>query len=86
MSMFLENNNLSWANLCGICTDGAPAMIGSRSGFQALVKHRAPAVKGVHCLIHRQSLASKTLPEPLSNVLQQSINLSNYIKGSASNT
>ena len=53
MSTFFENNNLSWLNLCGVCTDGAPEMIGSRSGFQALVKHRAPAVKGVHCMIHR---------------------------------
>ena len=86
MSTFFENNNLSWVNLCGVCTDGAPAMIGSRSGFQALVKHRAPAVKGVHCMIHRQALASKTLPESLSNVLQQSISLVNYIKSSALNT
>ena len=86
MSTFFENNNLFWVNLCGICTDGAPAMIGSRSGFQALVKHRAPAAKGVHCIIHRQALASKTLPESLSYVLQQSINLVNYIKSSALNT
>ena len=83
MSTFFENNNLSWVNLWGICTDGAPAMIGSRSGFQALVKHRAPAVKGVHCMIHRQALASKTLPE---YVFQQSINLVNYIKSSTLNT
>ena len=48
VSTFFENNNLSWVNLCGMCTDGAPAVIGSRSGFQALVKHRAPSVKGVH--------------------------------------
>ena len=83
---FFKNNNLSWVNLCGICIDGAPEMIGSRSGFQALVKHRAPAVKGVHCMIHRQALASKTSPESLSYVLQQSINLVNYIKSSALNT
>ena len=86
MSTFFENNNLSWVNLGGVCTDGAPAMIRSRSGFQALVKHRAPAVKGVHCMIHRQPLASKTLPESLSYVLQQSINLVNYIKSRALST
>ena len=61
-------------------------MIGSRSGFQALVKHRAPAVKRVHCMIHRQALASKTLPEPLSNALQHSISLVNYVKGNALNS
>ena len=85
VSTFFENNNLSRVNLCGVCTDSAPTMIRSRSGFQALVKHRAPSVKGVHCMIHRQALASKTLPEPLSNVLQQSISLVNYIKGNALN-
>ena len=85
MSTFFENNNLFWVNLCGVCTNGAPAIIGSRSGFQAFVKHRAPAVKGVHCMIHPQALASKTLPEPLSKVLHQSISWVNYMKGSALN-
>ena len=61
-------------------------MIESKSGFQALVKHRASAVKGVHCIIHRQALGSKNLPESPSNVLQQSISLVNYIKSSALNT
>ena len=37
-------------------------------------------------MIHCQALASKTLPESLSNVLQQSISLVNYIKSSALNT
>ena len=60
--------------------------MGLRPGFQVLVKHHAPAVKGVYCMIHSQALASKTLPEPLSNVLQQSFNLVNYIKGSALNS
>ena len=41
-------------------------MMGLKPGFQALVKHRAPAVKGVYCMTHNQALASKTLPEPLS--------------------
>ena len=70
MYTFFENNNLSRVNLCGVCADGAPTMIESRLGFQALAKHCAPAVKGVHCIIHRQTLASKTLPEPLSKMLR----------------
>ena len=61
-------------------------MIESRSGFEALVKHRAPAVKDVHCIIHRQALTSKTLPEPLSNILQQSISSVNYINSGALNS
>ena len=54
---------LEWKNLAGCCTDGAPAMLGCNLGFQALVKRQAPKSKGVHCMLHRQALASKTLPE-----------------------
>ena len=80
MSNFFENNNLSWVNLCGVCTDGAPAMIWSRSGFQVLVKHRAPAVKRCSLYNTPASESLKTLTEPLSNVLQLSISWVNYIK------
>ena len=45
-----------------ICTDGAPAMMGVRSGFTALVKQKAPHVI-MHCVLHRYALAAKTLPE-----------------------
>ena len=50
----------------GICTDGAPAMLGSRSGFLKLAKKHNPNIVGIHCMIHvhRQALASKTLPDP----------------------
>ncbi|KAI6651084.1 Protein ZBED8-like [Oopsacas minuta] len=33
-------NNLSLDNLDGVCTDGAPAMLGSRSGFVTKIKQR----------------------------------------------
>ena len=65
MSTFFENNNSFWLNLCGVCMDGTPAMIGSKSSLQAFVERRAPAVKDVRCMIHRQALASKTLAESL---------------------
>ena len=50
----------------GVTTDGAPWILGSRSGFQALVKQRAPLATGFHCFIHREALESKTLPEQLN--------------------
>ena len=59
---FFQSQSLKWNNLCGICTDGAPAMLGCRSGFQTLVKQVSPRTTGIHCTIHRQVLASKTLP------------------------
>ena len=33
VSDFFTTEGLSWENVVGICTDGAPAMLGSRSGF-----------------------------------------------------
>ncbi|CAH1989318.1 unnamed protein product [Acanthoscelides obtectus] len=41
---FIEENGLDWLKLIGTCTDGAPSMMGIRSGFQALVKQVAPQV------------------------------------------
>ena len=56
---FFEVNCFDWGNLVGFTTDGAPAMLGSRSGFQALVKQRAPLAIAVHCFIHKEAMASK---------------------------
>ena len=52
ISKFFETEGLQWEKLCGVCTDGAPAMLGSKSGFQMKVKEKSQ-VKGVHCMIHR---------------------------------
>ncbi|XP_042237000.1 zinc finger BED domain-containing protein 5-like [Homarus americanus] len=38
LSSFFTANRISWENCCGVCMDGAPAMLGSKSGFQKRVK------------------------------------------------
>ena len=40
VSSFFCDENLSWNKLVGICTDGAPSMLGSKSGFVSLVKKK----------------------------------------------
>ena len=55
-------------------------MLGCNSSFQASVKRQAPKSKGVHCMLHRQALASKTLPESLQKVRDQIIKIVNFIK------
>ena len=37
LAKFFDQEELKWENLCGVCTDGAPAMLGARSGLQTLV-------------------------------------------------
>uniref|UniRef100_K7FL77 Uncharacterized protein n=1 Tax=Pelodiscus sinensis TaxID=13735 RepID=K7FL77_PELSI len=67
---FFEVHGLDWVNLVGVTTDGAPAMLDSRSGFQTLVKQRTPMITRVHCFIHREALASKTLLDQLNAVFE----------------
>lgn len=86
MNSFFEAGGLEWKKVCGVCTDGAPAMLGCRSGFQTKVKELAPQAKSVHCFIHRYALASKTLPASLIVVLETVIKVVNYIKSGALNT
>ena len=83
---FFKVNCLQWSELCGSCTDGAPAMLGHHSGFQARVRAVAPKCSFVHCMIHRGALASRTLLPELHAVLKNVIKLVNYIKSSALNT
>ena len=65
-----EKEELSWSTLTGVCTDGAPEMLGSKSGFATLVKKKNPDITTIHCMIHREALASKTLPINMKSVLQ----------------
>uniref|UniRef100_A0A8C6SUE5 HAT C-terminal dimerisation domain-containing protein n=1 Tax=Neogobius melanostomus TaxID=47308 RepID=A0A8C6SUE5_9GOBI len=76
----LEKAGLRWASCVSVCTDGAAAMQGSRKGFKACVLEVAPHVKFLHCMIHREALASKCLEPELRNVFQTSVKMVNFIK------
>ncbi|XP_013771999.1 protein ZBED8-like [Limulus polyphemus] len=69
-------------NIVGsICTDGAPAMLGNRSGFATLMKREIPEVRVTHCLLHQYALAVKTLPKSLQEVLSTCVKIVNVIRG-----
>ncbi|CAH1958071.1 unnamed protein product [Acanthoscelides obtectus] len=80
ISNFVEKNDLDWKKLIGLCTDGAPAMIGVRSGLAKKLK------VSTRCVIHRQPLSSKTLLQKLCQALDSAITFVNYIKSSALNS
>ena len=60
LGSFLHNHDIPWGNVCGVCTDGAPAMVGCRSAFQRLAINASPKAIRTHCMIHRQALSTKT--------------------------
>lgn len=72
--------------MIGACTDGAPAMLGVRSGFQTLMKEVVPFALFSHCIIHRYALAVKTLPLDLLDTFTRVVKIVNYIRSSATNT
>ena len=49
---FHRKNSIAWNKVGSVCTDGAPAMIGHRSSFVALMKQVAPHIVSNHCAIH----------------------------------
>ncbi len=80
LSAYLKKWNLSWKSCVRICTDGAPSMIGSIKGFVSLVQQLNPNVIRTRCFLHREVLVSKTIPVELKQVLNQVVEMVNYIK------
>ncbi|XP_068216317.1 SCAN domain-containing protein 3-like [Palaemon carinicauda] len=81
-----QENQLSWESLVGVCTDGAPAMRGLRFRFVTKVKENNPSVMSTHCILHREALASRTLPAKMMDVLNVAIKVINFIKAGALNS
>ena len=77
---------MKWEKLVGVCTDGAPAMLGCRSGFFTRVEQKNPDAVGTHCIIYQEALASKTLPTAMKKKLAIIIRIVNFIKSSAVNS
>ena len=79
VSNVFQAEDLQWENVCGVCKDGALAMLGSKSGWQSRVKKLASQEKGIHGMIHRYSITSKTLHISLQEVLESVIKIVNYV-------
>ncbi|XP_060629099.2 protein FAM200C-like [Anolis sagrei] len=83
---FLKEHTISWEKVCGVCTDGAPAMLGCGSGFQSLVLNESPKVIGTHSMMRWQILVMKTLPQELQEVMKSVISSVNFVKSSTLNS
>lgn len=80
VNSYFKQSNISWKICVGICTDGAPSMVGSIKGFITLAKQININIIHTHCFLHREALIAKTLPQELKAVLDQTITMVNYIK------
>ncbi|GFW10674.1 zinc finger MYM-type protein 6 [Trichonephila clavipes] len=80
LNNFINEENIEWKNCVGICTDGARTMSGRFKSIQALVKQKSPLCIWTHCMIHRESLASKEISPGLNIVLMTVVTVVNYIK------
>ena len=83
---FFKKNGLQWTKLVGCTTDGATAILGGKSGFQARVKAVSPSVTFVYCFLHQFALAAKLLPPDIKAGLNLVVKMVNYIKTSALNS
>ncbi|KII67030.1 General transcription factor II-I repeat domain-containing protein 2 [Thelohanellus kitauei] len=90
INSIFEKYGLKWSSLSGICTDGAPSMVGVKKGFIGVVSQKAIDLQIVsenltnfHCIIHQQSLCAKSLK--FKNVMEVVVGCINFIKSRALN-
>ena len=81
---FFEKRSIPLEKIGYVCTDGAPAMLGCKSGFVHL-KNPNPNVIVIHCKLHLHALMSKTLPDNLKEVMDSVVYIVNFIRGRATN-
>ncbi len=61
----MVEEKLSWEKCVSVCTDGAAAMTGHRSGVVTRIQAINPKIAATHCMLHRQALASKSMAPDL---------------------
>ena len=86
VDFFFEEHQLEWSNCVSVSADGAPAMMGSKKGFMSFVKKKNNNISVVHCLLHRENLATKEIQENLAIVFKEVVSVVNHIKSRPLNT
>lgn len=83
----MQDYQLDWVNVIGLCTDGAAAMTGVKNGLSQGISEVANAnFMSSHCIIHREALASKKMSPQLNETLLTLVKMINNIKANALNS
>ncbi|XP_065408084.1 zinc finger BED domain-containing protein 5-like [Chrysemys picta bellii] len=77
---FIRKHEISWGKCIDICTDSARAMIGKMKGAVTRIISVAPESTKSHCVLHRQALAVKKIPPYLKIVLDEAVQIINFVK------
>lgn len=80
INSFFSENQLEWKNCVSVCMDGAKSMSGHITGLVGFIKNVSPECNFTHCVLHREALATKRLPDELKKVLDESVKIVNFIK------
>ena len=77
---FFTEHSIPWEKCAGICTDGAAACTGFKSGVVKRIKDKAPDAEWTHCFLHREALCAKKMSQELHEVLNSVVKCVNLIK------
>lgn len=78
--------DLSFDHLIGLTTDGAANMVGAKKGLHAFVREKSPNCLMLHCMIHRNALATNIMPVEFSAQITKIVEIINKIKKSSLNS
>ena len=76
---FFTEYFIPWEKFAGICTDGAAACTGLKSGVVKQIEDKAPNAKWTHCFLHREAFAAKKMSQELHEVLNSVVKCVNLI-------
>nr|XP_034838509.1 zinc finger BED domain-containing protein 5-like [Maniola hyperantus] len=77
---YMKKNKIDWNKCIDVCSDGAAAMIGKVKGTVSRIKTVAQNCTSSHCILHRHALAVKRVPSDLKQVLDQAVQIVNFVK------
>ncbi|XP_060755409.1 SCAN domain-containing protein 3-like [Neoarius graeffei] len=78
--VFFTEHELDWKCCSHVCTDGAASITGRHHGLVSRIRQVNPDIQGMHCIIHREALASKRMSPELDSVLTDAVKVINFIK------
>lgn len=80
----MQEYQLDFKSVIGLCTDGAPAMMGKHVGLAKRMSNVANEnFESSHCILHRGALASKKMSPILNETLELSVKIINNIRANA---